>query len=129
MANRKRASWMDLWIALGIGLVCLGLLFGIFEYKKSTASFGVLYWNNEELMRFDLSVDAVYEPDSVRFPGLQIAVSDGAVRFLENDCPDRICVHTGFLRIPGTYAVCLPYRLKLCVESAAPTVPPEVDNG
>jgi hypothetical protein len=44
-------------------------------------------------------------------PAVQIAVQDGAVGFVSSDCPDKVCIHFGFLRTPGQSAVCLPNKV------------------
>jgi len=48
-------------------------------------------------------------------PLIRFAVRDGAVGFIESDCPDKICVNTGFLRYNGQMAVCLPNRVSIRV--------------
>ena len=50
-------------------------------------------------------------------PGIRISVRGGKVGFVHSDCPDKICVHSGFLSIPGQVAVCLPNRVVLRVAS------------
>jgi hypothetical protein len=50
-------------------------------------------------------------------PGVRISVRGGKVGFINSDCPDKICVHTGFLSIPGQLAVCLPNRVVVRVTS------------
>jgi hypothetical protein len=62
-----------------------------------------------------LDGDAVYSPEGM--PAVRIAVRGGAVGFVSSDCPDKICVRSGFLRIPGQSAVCLPNRVVLRVAS------------
>ena len=39
---------------------------------------------------------------------LTIETADGRVRVSEADCPDRLCVHTGWLQNAGQTAACLP---------------------
>lgn len=42
-----------------------------------------------------------------------IAWQGGAIRFAEADCPDQICVHTGWLEHRGDLAACVPGHLIL----------------
>ena len=49
-------------------------------------------------MRFSL-------PDK---PNVVFEVKDGKIRIAESDCPDKICVHTGFIKKPMQTSVCLP---------------------
>jgi hypothetical protein len=38
-------------------------------------------------------------------------VHDGAIRFIESSCPDKVCIHSGNLRHGGESAACLPNRV------------------
>jgi hypothetical protein len=40
-----------------------------------------------------------------------LEVHDGAIRFIESSCPDKICIKTGDLRHGGESAACLPNRV------------------
>ncbi|MDR1209471.1 MAG: NusG domain II-containing protein [Clostridiales bacterium] len=40
---------------------------------------------------------------------------DGKIAFTESDCPDHICVRTGFIGVAGESAACLPNGLLLTV--------------
>ncbi|MDR1916320.1 MAG: NusG domain II-containing protein [Synergistaceae bacterium] len=62
-----------------------------------------------------LAGDKVYSPAGK--PAVQIAVRSGRVGFVSSDCPDKICVHSGFLGISGQSAVCLPNRVVVRVKS------------
>ncbi|MBC8535096.1 NusG domain II-containing protein [Feifania hominis] len=42
----------------------------------------------------------------------------GAVAMREIDCPDRVCMRTGFVRDTGESIVCLPNRVIVRVEGA-----------
>ncbi|MEW6229491.1 MAG: NusG domain II-containing protein [Bacillota bacterium] len=42
--------------------------------------------------------------------------SDGRVRISESDCPDKICVRTGWITRPGQVIVCLPNRIVVEIE-------------
>ena len=42
-------------------------------------------------------------------------IRDGQIAFVESDCPDKVCVHVGFLRRVGQMAVCLPNNTVLAI--------------
>ncbi len=46
----------------------------------------------------------------------EILAEDGRVRFEHANCPDQICVHTGWLTKPGQLAACLPARVLVQLE-------------
>lgn len=33
---------------------------------------------------------------------------DGSIAFAESDCPDKVCIHAGKLKMAGQFAACLP---------------------
>ncbi|NLO36614.1 MAG: NusG domain II-containing protein [Clostridiaceae bacterium] len=42
-----------------------------------------------------------------------LVYTDGRIRFAEADCPDKICVRTGWISRPGQIAACVPGDLIL----------------
>lgn len=57
-----------------------------------------------------------------------IRVEEGRARVLTADCPDRVCVVTGWLSRPGQLAACVPGRMLLRVEAGtADASPGDVD--
>jgi hypothetical protein len=44
-------------------------------------------------------------------PQVVFEVRDGAIAFIHSNCPDQVCVRTGFIRQGGQQAACLPNRL------------------
>lgn len=80
---------------------------------ESTAQpvYAVITQNDELIEMIDLS--AVTEPREITLPGNYhetVRVEPGRIRFLEADCPDLICVRTGWLQEPGEIAVCIPNK-------------------
>ena len=76
----------------------------------------------------DLSMDGDIVLESL--PDVRFSVRGGAVAFVESDCPDQICVRSGFLNRPGQMAACLPNRLALAIvmeHPAAPGHPADMD--
>ncbi len=45
-----------------------------------------------------------------------ILVEKGRIRFESADCPDKVCVNTGWLEKPGDMAVCIPNRTLIKIE-------------
>lgn len=43
-------------------------------------------------------------------------VNDGRIRITESDCPDKICVKTGYISSVGEKIVCLPKKLIVEIE-------------
>lgn len=72
---------------------------------------------NREIMSIDLETAEDQEFSILDETGLPITfqVREHAIRFLESDCPDKICIHTGFLKNDLDVASCLPNRTTLFV--------------
>lgn len=50
-------------------------------------------------------------------PNITFEISSGKIRFLHSDCPDKVCVNTGFISHAGQLAVCLPNHAVLKISS------------
>jgi len=87
---------------------------GVYLYKNSGSNahkIAVIIKDNEEIKRID--IDNVNEPLEISVSGEYnniILVEKGRIRFKEADCPDRVCVNTGWLTGKGDTAVCLPNK-------------------
>lgn len=66
----------------------------------------------------DLTQDGVY-PVEPTGGHLVVEVAGGAVRVREADCPDQVCVLTGWISLPGDMIVCVPYRVVVQVTGAS----------
>ncbi|MDR3562852.1 MAG: NusG domain II-containing protein [Negativicutes bacterium] len=54
-----------------------------------------------------------------------IVAENGRIRVAEADCPDQICVRTGWISIAPQQVVCLPYRVVVKVVSSGL---PDIDD-
>lgn len=83
-----------------------GAVFGSRQDDHLTA---VITRNGSKVAEIDLS--KIKEPQYFQFDeGIHtvILAEEGYIKFLEADCPDKICVKTGTLKKPGDQAVCMP---------------------
>lgn len=84
----------------------------------SAASRAVVSVAGSPIMTLDLRQDGAY-PIEANGGHMVVEVADGAVRVRESDCPDQVCVLTGWVREPGDLVVCVPYRVVVQVQGAA----------
>lgn len=42
-----------------------------------------------------------------------LQVRDGQIRFIDSPCPNKLCVHTGWLSQGGESATCLPNKISV----------------
>lgn len=61
--------------------------------------------------RVDLGVDQTFSVGDVT-----LRVENGAIAFIESDCPHKECIKAGWLKISGSSAACLPNRVSVTVE-------------
>lgn len=45
-----------------------------------------------------------------------IEISDGSIRIVDSDCPQRLCVHQGAIRRVGGLIVCVPNKITIWIE-------------
>lgn len=58
-----------------------------------------------------------------------LEIRDGAVRFVESPCRDKICIAADFLRETGQWAACLPNRVFATVSGEPPDDDDRIDAG
>lgn len=46
-----------------------------------------------------------------------LEVENGAIRFVSSDCPDKVCINTGFVKNEIQTAVCLPNKTAVVILS------------
>ncbi len=100
----------DIIIIAAILAAAFILYIGI-EYTSRQGYTAEILLNNEVIKTLDLREDTLYSPEEL--PHVVFEVKEGSVRFMESDCPDKICVNTGYINKRGQTAVCLPNRLVL----------------
>ncbi len=80
-------------------------------------------WQNGKLTRI-VRLNELASPVKFALDGAYhntIEAERGRIRFEDADCPDRVCVHTGWVSKPGQTTACVPNRALIkIVGSAAP---------
>ncbi|MEA5010941.1 MAG: NusG domain II-containing protein [Angelakisella sp.] len=117
MEQSKRNRWI-LW-GLIIALVLGCLLWMFWPKPQGLQRIASVWVNGSTVLEFDLNTtedDVISLEEYVHHP-VSLEVKSGAVRFLESDCPDKICVNTGFLREDGDLASCLPNKVIVTIET------------
>ena len=67
---------------------------------------------------FTLALDSNTTRELTGRDGIRVAlrVHDGKIRFDSSGCPDKLCVHTGWLSRSGQSAACLPAGIAVRIE-------------
>jgi hypothetical protein len=104
-------------------MICaISVIYGLHFFMARTAAGGAekyaeIVVDGQVVESVSLGSDGLYSPPGL--PSVQISIRDGAIGFVSSDCPDKTCIHSGFLSIPGQVAACLPNRLAVRVGSRA----------
>lgn len=99
-------------------IIVSALLLTIHFYEGNTAAkTAVITQNNVVLKRIrldNLSGTVTFDYGG-KFPGT-IEAANGSIRFAHAECPDQVCVKTGWISRPGQIAVCLPAGVMIKIE-------------
>ena len=57
---------------------------------------------------------------------VQLEVKNHRIAFISSDCPDKVCIHNGWLSREGEQAICLPNRVSVTLTDGS-TVPVELN--
>ncbi len=82
-------------------------------YRTAECTAVEIVQDNKVLYTLDLSkeTDRTFRIESPNGGWNEIKISDGTIRVINADCPDKTCVHTGVLRSEHMPIVCLPHKL------------------
>lgn len=111
-SKRRLAVWLGVGVLLAAALLWLAR-----PREKEPRLIAVITVGTQEVRRIDLSAAGDQEFSIEDQTGLPVTfqVKDHAIRFLSSDCPDKVCVNTGFLRNDLEVACCLPNQTTLFV--------------
>lgn len=48
-----------------------------------------------------------------------VRIEKGRIRITDADCPDKVCVKTGWITQPGQSVICLPHKLIIKIEGGS----------
>ena len=71
--------------------------------------------NHDEVIRIELDKDGEYPITGGKLP-VTLVVKDGAIAFVDSQCPDHICEGTGFISRESRTAICMPAGVAIIIE-------------
>lgn len=107
----KVGDWMVL-AATWLAALVLGLAFLLGD-RGGTA----VVTTPTETVTLPLSQDTVRTFAGRDGIAVTVEVANGAVRFTDSACPDRVCVHSGALSRRGACAACVPAGITVTVSA------------
>lgn len=101
---------------VAVSALVFWLLNGYFFREKGV--YAEIYHNLKLVRRIELST----APEGkFSIPGASNVIfqiyDDKSIAFIESDCPDKVCIRSGRLRLAGQFAACLPNRIMLKIVS------------
>lgn len=106
-----------IWLAIGL-LLAAAVIWMLRPRPRGPHPVATVTVENREVAVIDLETAEDGDFSILDETGLPITfqVRDHAIRFLHSDCPDKVCINTGFLKNDLDVACCLPNRTILFVE-------------
>lgn len=93
-------------------LVLCAVIFGVIQiFVKKDGVTAVVKVDGNVVEELDLKRENVIEVSGYDGGVNKIEVSEGKVRMIYADCPDELCVKTGWISKTGETIVCLPHRV------------------
>ena len=80
----------------------------------------VISVNAEEVERVTLTGHAGTERldiPEIEYDPNTVEVKDKEIRIKSSDCPEQICVNTGYISKPGPAIICLPHRVVIEIQT------------
>lgn len=107
----------DKYIIIGIAILLVISMIGVYIFKTLFSKSGAtaLVTQNGTIIH-DIDLNKVSDPyefivEADNGGYNTIYVENGKIKFNEADCPDQLCVQTGFLTNTNDISVCLPHGL------------------
>lgn len=109
----KKTAWFLSFLLLVLLAICVGMLF--LRTMHRDAMTAEIYLGGELIQSIDLSRVTEEYTLSIIDPASggsnTITVRPGSIGITQADCPDKLCVHQGFMQDDLLPIVCLPHHL------------------
>ena len=119
-SRRKLLTLRELLLLFALALACVVVMFLLRRPNPNTAVAHISV-NGREVKTIVLATaeNGTFSLESL--PGVSFELQDHTIRFVDVNCPDKLCENVGYISRPGQTAICLPNRvtLKITGEAAA----------
>lgn len=95
-------------------IICSAVIF-FFQIQSNTGTVAEIYYDGELIREVYLDKE---DDQLIALDGegkVNAEIEDHKIRFVNVNCPDKLCEHVGFLYKDGDIAVCMPnlYHIKI----------------
>ena len=118
--NEKRAlSKKSDWLIIGIVLLVLLMLIFLPDLFSKAGETAVISVDGVVVATVDLAAaeDGDFRIDEL--PDVVFTVKEGKIAITSVDCPDKLCVRTGYISNGDESIICLPNRIIVQIEGEA----------
>ncbi|WP_434305767.1 NusG domain II-containing protein [Clostridium botulinum] len=108
-------------VSILLALSVISIIFFKF-FVKSENAVAVIKQNGKIIEKVDLSKVKEKKELKINYNDKNhkgyniIEIDKGSIRFIDADCPDKVCIKSGVLKKPGETAACLPHKLIITIE-------------
>lgn len=108
-------------VSILLALSVISIIFFKF-FVKSESAVAIIKQNGKIIEKIDLSKVKEKKELKINYNDKDhkgyniIEIDKGSIRFIDADCPDKVCVKSGVLKKPGETAACLPHKLIITIE-------------
>ncbi|MCR1935189.1 NusG domain II-containing protein [Clostridium tepidum] len=108
-------------VAILLTLSIISIIFFKF-FVKSENAIAIIKQDGKIIKKIDLSKVKGKEQFKINYNDNghthynTIEINKGSIKFVDADCPDKICVKSGTLKKAGETAACLPHKLIITIE-------------
>ncbi len=115
MPKQNSPLRLGLWLAIALALG--GSLLWLARPQTGERLVAAITVGEETVRTIDLSRAEDQKFSILEETGKPVTfeIRDHAIRFLESDCPDKVCINTGFLKNDLDVACCLPNQTAVLV--------------
>lgn len=112
----------DKIIVIIIGILIIISTAGVLIYKNYSSGsekIAVIKQSGKIIKTIDLNKVTTPQEFTIKYNGSnynKIKVEKGKIAIIDADCPDKICVKTGWISEAGQNSVCLPHKLIIEIE-------------
>lgn len=104
-------------LASAVVVAALAVVMSQMIFLKKEGTYALVQVQQEQRYRLNLQKETeLVVEDETGFN--KIKVKDGAVAVTEADCPDKVCVRTGYISKTGEVIACLPHELTVTISGA-----------
>lgn len=109
----------DILIVAVLLIISLGVYVVYDNIYGQSETKAEIYYYSELVKTVELNAGEPIDFSITQEPDVVFHISeDGAIAFIESDCPDKVCIKTGALDSVGQYAACLPNGVVLKIVPA-----------